>query len=86
LVILALLPQGILKISQKGRQHYGPSCRRAGRLPTRLKEISALSDRKVLQRRPAFEVLDENLAMLPKLSFENVSAWKSNLLHFDRLA
>ena len=24
LVILALLPQGILKISQKGRQHYGP--------------------------------------------------------------
>ena len=56
------LPQGILKISQKERQRYGPSCRRAGRLPTRLKEISALSDRKVMQRRPAFEVLDENLA------------------------
>src|SRR5258708_9075227 len=45
LVILALLPQGILKISQKGRQHYGPSCRRAGRLPTRLKESEYTHDR-----------------------------------------
>src|SRR6266511_6073389 len=56
------LPQGILKISRRGRQRYGPSCRRAGRLPTRPKEISALFDRKIMQRRPAFEVLDENLA------------------------
>src|SRR5260370_6665662 len=45
LVILALLPQGILKISQKVRQHYVPSCRRAGRLPTRLKESEYTHDR-----------------------------------------
>src|SRR5262249_517064 len=56
------LPQRISKISRRGRQRYGPSYRRLGRWRIRPKEISALFDRKIVQRRPAFEVLDENLA------------------------
>ncbi len=42
-LIKSNLPQGILKISRRGRQRYGPSCRRAGRLPTSRKKYQLSS-------------------------------------------
>ena len=56
------LPQGISKFPEEvgsatGQTIDGWGAGRSGR-----KRYSALFDRKIMQRRPAFEMLDENLA------------------------